>query len=284
MSSVAAMLDVFDVEQVGTGRYRGEHDVGERSVVDGSQVLAQSIVAATRSCPGKVVRSAHAIFVSPITGQLPIDLSVEVVRNGRTAGSARVVGSQDGRTKTDVLVSLDLPQPDVVRRNAALPDTLGPESAIPLVMPLDGREIRLVDVIDPNDPDHVGPPLLDAWLRYDQPPQRDDLERALLAHFTGHLSISTTMFPHRGLGTAQAHDTISTGVMTIGISFHEPVTAEGWLLYRHESTQVGAGMSYVRGQIFTEAGALVASFTQEGLIRAFVAEAGAEQIPVESRL
>jgi acyl-CoA thioesterase len=92
------------------------------------------------------------------------------------------------------------------------------------------------------------------------------------------------MFPHAGLGTAQSHHSISTGVMTLGIAFHEPVTAGGWLLYRHESTQVGAGMSYARGQIFGEAGALVASFTQEGLLRAFVPDAGAEHIPVEARL
>ena len=284
MSSLAGMLDVFDVEQVAPDRYRGQHDAGERLVVDGSQVLAQSIVAATRSCGDKVVRSAHALFVSPIAAETPIDLAVEVVRNGRTAASARVLGSQRGKTRTDVLVMLDVPQPDVVRRSAALPATTGPDGAIPLHMPLDGRELRLVDVTDPNDPDYVGPPILDAWLRYDTPPERDDLIRALLAHFTGHLSISTSMLPHPGLGTAQAHDTISTGVMSIGIAFHEPVTAKGWLLYRHESTQVGAGMSYVRGQIFTEAGELIASFTQEGLLRAFVAAAGAEALAVESRL
>jgi acyl-CoA thioesterase len=92
------------------------------------------------------------------------------------------------------------------------------------------------------------------------------------------------MRPHAGLGTAQSHDTLSTGVMSITIAFHEPVTASGWLLYRHESTQVGAGMSYVRGQVFTEDGRLVASFAQEGLLRAFVPDAGAESIPIAARL
>jgi hypothetical protein len=36
--------------------------------------------------------------------------------------------------------------------------------------------------------------------------------------------------------------------------------------------------------VFTEAGTLVASFTQEGLLRGFVAGAGAEQIPESARL
>jgi shikimate kinase len=45
-------------------------------------------------------------------------------------------------------------------------------------------------------------PVLDAWLHYDTVPERDDLRRALLAHFTGHLSISTTMRAHPGIGPA----------------------------------------------------------------------------------
>jgi acyl-CoA thioesterase len=278
------MLEVFDVEPVAPHRYVGQHDAGDRAVVDGSQVLAQSIVAATKSCPTKVVRSAHAQLIAVVDASAPIELAVEVVREGRTVASARVVGSQGGRTKVDTLVLLDVVQPDVVRRSAPLPPTTAPDRAIPLHLPLAGREIRLVEVADPNDPDQVGPPVLDAWLRYDDPPERDDLTRALLAHFTGHLSISTSLLPHAGLGTALSHKTLSTGVMSISVAFHEPVSAAGWLLYRHESTSVGAGMSYVRGQVFGDHGALVASFAQEGLIRGFVPGAGAEAIPESQRL
>jgi acyl-CoA thioesterase-2 len=282
MSSLAGMLAVFDVEAVGLHQYRGQHDAGDRAVIDGSQVLAQSIVAATKSCDGKVVRSAHAIFGSAIDAAQPIELAVEVVRDGRTVATARVVGTQGGRVKTDALVLLDVPQSDVVRRWAPLPDVKGPDDAIPRSMPLPGRELRLVDVVDENDPSLVAPPVLDAWLRYDDPPRRDELVRALLAHFTGHLSISTTMFPHAGLGTAQSHVSISTAPMTITVAFHEPVSADGWLLYHHESTQIGAGMSYTRGQIFRESGELIASFTQEAMIRAL--DAPAQQIAPQARL
>jgi acyl-CoA thioesterase len=108
----------------------------------------------------------------------------------------------------------------------------------------------------------------------------------LLAHFTGHLSISTTMFPHAGLGTAQSHVSVSTAPMTITVAFHEPVSADGWLLYHHDSTQIGAGMSYTRGQIFRETGELIASFAQEAMIRAIDAaiDAPASQIAVTARL
>ena len=155
---------------------------------------------------------------------------------------------------------------------------------MPVSMPMDGRELRLVDVSDPNDPDDVGPPVLDAWLRYDVVPDRDELAKALLAHFTGHLAISTSLRPHAGLGTAMSHQTISTAVMSIGISFHDPVRWDDWLLYEHESTAVGAGMSFVRGQIFTRAGALLASFHQDGMIRHFAASDPGASIAASARL
>ena len=47
----------------------------------------------------------------------------------------------------------------------------------------------------------------------------------------------------------------------------QSVRWDGWLLYTHESTQVGAGMSYVRGAVHTEEGELIASFAQDALIR-----------------
>jgi acyl-CoA thioesterase II len=134
-------------------------------------------------------------------------------------------------------------------------------------MPMIGRQLRLVDVVDVNSPDEVGPPELYAWLHYDPIPTRDDLAKALLAYFTGHLGISTTMRAHAGIGTAQAHLTVSTAPMTISVAFHEPVRWDGWLLYTHESTQVGAGMSYVRGAVHSEEGELLVSFAQESLIR-----------------
>jgi len=53
--------------------------------------------------------------------------------------------------------------------------------------------------------------------------------------------------------------------MTISVSFHEPFAWGGWILYTHESTQVGAGMSYVRGAVHTEEGELIASFAQDAM-------------------
>ena len=254
-------------------------------VVDGSQILAQSLVAASKALPGRTVRSAHALFVAAADPANLLEFYVTPVRAGHSFASATVTVRQGDRTCATSTVLLDYPQPDVIRRDRWTgPPAAGPDAALPADIPMRGRQLRLEGVREHNSPDEVGPPIVDAWLRYDTVPQRDDLRRALLAHFTGHLSISTTMRAHPGIGTSQAHHTLSTAVMGIGVSFHDPVHCDGWLRYHHESTYVGAGMSYVRGQVLTEEGRLVASFTQDAMIRAFAPSGSATSVPLGARL
>jgi acyl-CoA thioesterase II len=267
-SSLAGLLEVFDVAPVSPGSYVGGSDPGDRELIDASQVLAQAIVAAAKEHPGKTVRRASGAFSRPVRAHAQIDFDVDTVHAGRLFTTVVVRAGQRAKPCATITIMLDLPADDVIRHPAP-PLSSSPDLATPYEMPLEGRELRLVGDFDPNDPDEVGPPRIEAWLRYDAIPQRDDLRRALLAHFTGHLSISATMRGHAGIGTAMSHRTVSTAVMAIDVSFHDPVEWDGWLLYDHESTAVGAGMSYVRGQIRDEHGRLIASFAQDGMIRAF---------------
>jgi acyl-CoA thioesterase-2 len=268
--TVEGLLDLFDVEQTGTdtfvGRTGGAGD-DARQVVEGTQVLAQAIAAAGKRFADKSVRSAYAVFARAVVVGPPVELAIDVVAEGRSTATAVVNITQNGKRCITVTVFSDVPSEDVIRHQLARPEVAVPADANHSEMPMAGRQLRLVDVLDVNSPDEVGPPELYAWLHYDPIPVRDELAKALIAYFTGHLGISTTMRAHEGIGTAQAHLTVSTAPMTISVSFHEPFGWGGWLLYTHESTQVGAGMSYVRGAVHTEEGELIASFAQDALIR-----------------
>ncbi|MBI3227549.1 MAG: thioesterase family protein [Mycolicibacterium cosmeticum] len=264
------LLALFEPTPDGDNRFLAQTGLAgadDRQVVEGTQVLAQAIVAAAKRFPDKSVRSAHAVFARVVLVGPPVELDVDVVAEGRSTATAVISASQNGKRCITVTVLLDVPSGDVIRHHLPKPDVAAPADSHPGKMPMTGRELRLVDVIDVNSPDEVGPPEIYAWLHYDPVPQRDDLAKALIAYFTGHLGISTTMRAHEGIGTAQAHLTVSTAPMTVSVSFHEPVQWNGWLLYGHESTQVGAGMSYVRGTVHTEEGELLASFSQDALIR-----------------
>jgi acyl-CoA thioesterase len=94
----------------------------------------------------------------------------------------------------------------------------------------------------------------------------------LLAQFTGHASIATAMRAHAGVGQAQAHRTLSTAINCISISFHADVRADQWLLYRHHSTFAGAGMTHSECRVHDQAGALLASFTVEAMLRPMAAD------------
>jgi len=268
--TVDALLDLFDVQPDGTDRFIGQTGIAgadERQVVEGTQVLAQAIVAVAKRFGEKSVRSAYAVFARAVVVGPPVEFTIDVVAEGRTTATAVVSVTQNGKRCITVTAFTDVPSGDVIRHHLPRPDVAAPADANDADMPMAGRQLRLVDVADVNSPDEVGPPELFAGLHYDPIPARDDLGKALVAYFTGHLGISTTMRAHDDIGTSQAHLTVSTAPMTISVSFHEPFAWDGWILYAHESTQVGAGMSYVRGTVHTEAGELIASFAQDAMIR-----------------
>jgi acyl-CoA thioesterase II len=77
------------------------------------------------------------------------------------------------------------------------------------------------------------------------------------------------MFPHDGIGQAQAHISVSTGVLTQSLAFHRDVNVNDWILIDHEAMYAGGGRVYGRGHAFTQDGKLVASFVQESLVRNF---------------
>jgi acyl-CoA thioesterase len=293
-ASLSDLLSVFDVRPVDAGstQYVGTSESRGRNVVEGSQLLGQAMVAASKALPGRTVRSAHGLFAGACNPASPIEFTVTPVRAGRSFASAVVTIGQGGRACATATILLDRPEGDVIRHDRPAlsgafsgPPAGGPEAAHPAAInPVPFRDLRIEGVRDHNSPDEVGPPVLDAWLRYDAVPDRDDLRRALLTHYTGDLSIATAMRAHEGIGTAQAHQTVSTAVMTIGVTFHDPIGWDGWLRYHHESTFAGAGMAYARGQVLTEDGRIIASFTQDSMIRAFAANASSTAMAAESRL
>ena len=283
--SVTGLLDLFDVRAKAPDQFSGDTGIAgddERQVVEGTQVLAQAIVAAAKRFADKSVRSVHAVFSRAVMVGQPVEFDIDVVHEGRSTATAVVGVQQNGRRCITVIAFADVPSADVIRHQLPRPDVVAPADANFSPMPMVGRELRLVDVVDINSPDEVGPPELYAWLHYDPIPARDDLAKALIAYFTGHLGISTTMRAHEGIGTSQSHLTVSTAPLTVTVSFHEPVSWAGWLLYTHESTQVGAGMSYVRGAVHTQEGELIASFAQEAMIRPLRTTDNA--IKIEARL
>ena len=77
------------------------------------------------------------------------------------------------------------------------------------------------------------------WTRFAGAPDDPTIDQALLAFATDGFLIGTAMRPHAGVGQAQAHVTVTTGVVSHTLTFHEPFAAREWLLLSHHSPYAG---------------------------------------------
>lgn len=274
MVAIDSLLRSFALESTGPDAYRAEHAEGGNGVVFGGQLLGQSITAALAGQDGKTLKTLHTIFARAVSPEAPVEISVDRMQDGRTFASRTVTIAQAGRLCTRSLALLNGDEPDFIRHADPLPQVPGPDDCTPVSHGQGAWEIRVVGDVDTSDPALVGPPELDVWTRFVGAPDDPAMDQALLAYATDGFLIGTAMRPHAGVGQAQAHRTLSTGVISHTLTFHEPCPAREWLLLSHRSPYAGHGRCYGRANVFRADGSLVASFVQDGMIRPRQAPAG----------
>ena len=128
--------------------------------------------------------------------------------------------------------------------------------------------MRVVDDVDFLTPEAIGPPSIGVWSRFPGAPRNLATSQAMLAYASDGFLIATAMRPHEGVGQSMAHASVATTVLTQTLTFHEPFAASDWLLLDQHSTYAGRGRSHGVAEVFDEGGRMVASFTQDNMIRA----------------
>jgi acyl-CoA thioesterase II len=210
------------------------------------------------------------VFTRAADARVPYAIELDAVSSGRTFSALSVRATQGDRTCAAGTVLLDVTAADVIRHAEPRPDVPGPYDSVPYDMSVTGRDLRVVDAAYTGDPEApVGPPVLDAWVRFRDLPDDPPLHAGLLAQFTGHLSIAAALRPHAGIGQDQAHVTLSTAINAISLSLHADVRADRWMLYHHHSTVAADGMTHAECRVHDEDGTLLASFTVDAMVRAF---------------
>jgi acyl-CoA thioesterase-2 len=260
------IVGALALDPIGPGRYRAGNAESGHGVVFGGQLLAQSLVAGQAGHDGKRVKTIHTVFARSASPDAQVEISVDAMHAGRAFASSTVTISQGDRECARSLVLLSSEEPDFIHHADPAP---------PVAVPEGGRaadaagewQIRVVGGVDVGNPDATGPADLDVWVRFDGAPPDPMVDQALLAFATDGFLIGTAMRPHAGVGQAQAHRTVSTGVISHTLTFHEPAAAGEWLLLSHHSPFAGGGRCYGRADVFRADGALAASFVQDGMIR-----------------
>lgn len=269
MLTIESLVGSLHLEETAPDRYRAPNAESGHGVIFGGQLLAQSIVAGLAGHDGKRVKTVHTVFARGGRPDAPVEIAVDRMHSGRAFASSTVTISQGDRLCTRSLVLLTADEPDFIRH-------ADPAPGVPAPGDDDGSgggpdqgawQVRIVGDVDVNDPELVGPADLDVWTRFVGAPDDPAVDQALLAFATDGFLIATAMRPHPGVGQAQAHVTVSTGVVSHTLTFHEPAHAGDWLLLSHHSPYAGRGRSYGTADVFRADGALVASFVQDAMIR-----------------
>jgi acyl-CoA thioesterase len=275
---LAGLPTILQLKQVSDHTYAGkpEHDGDRRNVVFGGQILAQMIVAAhldrnADRTDEKEVKSIHAIFARAGDYTRPIEYDVEQMHDGRTIGSDVVTFAQGGRIMSRAMILWSSDEPDLIRHtaNVEMPKVVGPDDpgnrTDGRVFP--GAEGRIVDGINTwSDDEPLRPAVQNIWTRYTGD-YSVPINQAILSWATDGYLIGTAMLPHEGHNEGHAHKTISTGVVAHTLNFHDRFHANEWLLMANESIWAGRGRSHGRCNIWTQDGRLVATYTQDNLVR-----------------
>ncbi|WP_111496951.1 MULTISPECIES: acyl-CoA thioesterase [Marinobacter] len=275
------LVELLDLAPIGDDHFQGDSEDLGFPAVFGGQVLGQALMAASRTVEGRPAHSLHAYFLRPGNKELPIDYEVQRVRDGGTFSVRRVIARQAGKEILTGSMSFQAPE-DGFDHQDTMPDApdheqLKSEHALALMIkqhiPEDRREqltrprpieIRPVDPVNPLKPE-ARPPHKQAWLRA-QGDLPDDpvLHRCLLAYSSDFGLLGTSLNPH---GVSFMNRGMQVASLDHAIWFHRDFRLDDWLLYDTDSPSASGGRGFNRGNFFNRDGVLVASTTQEALIR-----------------
>lgn len=280
-NTIEELLQLMKLEALEVNLFRGEsRDIGTPRVF-GGQVLAQSIIAASRTVDEGTIHSLHAYFLRSGDPEAPIVYDVDRNRDGRSFKSRRVVAIQHGRPIFTLAASFQLEQEGLEHQfempDVPMPEDLSSESNVPedrieqvppllrrwftRTGPFDFRPVQKVDVFKPSPL----PPVQDVWFRLTEKIDVSDLmHRALMAYASDFHLVGTATLPH---GISFIQDDLVMASLDHAMWFHRPARVDEWLLYSCDSPSSSGGRGLARGSIYDRSGRLVASTIQEGMIR-----------------
>jgi acyl-CoA thioesterase-2 len=275
------LATMLDLEEIEANLFRGHSPVAGWQRVFGGLVVAQALVAATRTVGARPAHSLHSYFILPGDPEVPIVYQVERIRDGRSFATRRCSAIQHGRIIFSLMASFhaEEPGPEYAR---AMPDVPAPET-----LPSEAEILREMGANLPEGvkrwmerkrPIELRPVSLDRFLRREDGaypqyiwvraksalPDDPALHRAVLAYLSDMTLLDAALVVHH----ASVFDArFQSASLDHAIWFHRPARADQWLLYVQDSANSGSARGLAHGLLYAQDGTLVASVAQEGLVR-----------------
>ena len=281
MKDVSALLESIDLEQIELNIFRGvSHDVGTPQVF-GGQVLSQSLHAAMLTVePDRMLHSMHGYFILPGDLRKPILFDVDRLRDGRSFTTRRVVAIQNGAAIFNLSASFQIREEGLVHQ-IDMPDVEGPENLpsdqellnamkdkLPESFrryarprPVEFRPINPLSFVTPQKQE----PFRFVWMKANGAiPDDQRVHQRILAYASDYNLLSTAMLPHQDRVMLPQ---LQMASLDHAMWYHEELRMDEWLLYALDSPSASNARGFTRGSVFARDGKLLASVTQEGLIR-----------------
>ncbi|WJS89462.1 acyl-CoA thioesterase [Microbacterium testaceum] len=278
---VASLLSVLDLRDAGARTtediFTGVSQPMPTGRVYGGQVLAQTIVAASRTLPPeRSVHSMHGYFLRPGDPADGITFSVDRIHDGRSFSTRRTQAFQSGVPIFSMIASFQDEDPGL-EHFEPMPDGIPqPEDAPVLDVEALHPISRRIFSESPVDVRHVTSPLYASvegplvprqavWMRLRRSITDDPaVHRAALAYLSD-LTIQESIM--RAHGVAWNAAGLKVASLDHAMWWHRPGRVDDWLLYVQESPNARGGRGLATGRIYARDGALLASVAQEVMVR-----------------
>ena len=276
---IADLISVLDITQLSETEFEGRTQWMPQGRVFGGQVLAQSLVAATKTvAEDRRVHSLHSYFLRPGDIEKSVRFSVEILRDGRSFSARRVHAIQDDKPIFSMIASFQLESPGLTHEET-MPASVDPEtlpSAADLLSMIDHPATNYWSKARPFDLRHVGEPVYLRAAKSQSPSQQvwfktvSKLEAgplihtAALAYASDYTILESVMRNHN---LSWAHPGLSAASLDHAIWFHEVPNLNDWHLYVQHSPAASNGRGLAQGKIYSQSGKLIATVAQEGMIR-----------------
>ena len=282
MQPLNKIIETLDLEEIELNHYLATSPNEGWQRVYGGQVIGQALVAASRTVStDRSAHSLHGYFLRAGDTDIPILYKVDRIRDGKSFTTRRVVAVQRGQAIFTMSISFQVDEGGL-NHQFDMPDVPGPddlqtEDEIRQVQSINwpkefqdsfsGSSAIQVKPIEPMDLLNPKPaePVQRCWMRCgDKLPDDPRIHQCVLAYLSDWSLLDTATRPH---AVSFMQDNVQVASLDHAMWFHRPFRADEWLLYDQDSPSASGARGFNRGLIYNQSGELVASTTQEGLVR-----------------
>ncbi len=275
------LLEILALERIDLDLFLGQNEGRGTARLFGGQVLSQALRAAMSTVDAdRRPHSLHGYFMRPGDPQRPVLYEVDRIRDGRSFTTRRVVAIQDGKAILNMSVSLQISE-EGMSHDKAMPNVPPPEELKddlerakaesednPRMGPMakQQRAFELRSVIAPWEAgERFFSPV---WMRFrgEADVQDSALQHALLTYASDVGLVSTATLPHID---STPRNSLMMASLDHALWIHRQPELDDWFLFAKRTSTASGARGLSHAEFYTRDGELIASVSQEGLMRPY---------------